>query len=298
MRGRVLLTGGTGLVGTDILSQLVQDDYQVVSLSRRRSPATSSHVKWVQADLASDHPQILKSLPAVDHVVHAAAAREATTEAEVARLQAVNVEFTRALFDWAAAKRVESVVYISGFNFLRRPLSAILDENHPVDPPTPYAASKYQGEVALAEFVSQQRFRGVSLRVSSPVPPSYELLHATVLKTWIDQARQRRPVTVHGRGQRTQDFVATTDVAAAVVLALENSTASGIYNLASGTSLSMLDLAYLIATKWDVRTVLQGSDANEGERWNISIDKARRGLGYRPQFTARSAIERLLASLA
>jgi UDP-glucose 4-epimerase len=297
MRGRVLLTGGTGLVGTDILSRLVQDDYEVVTVSRRPPLVASRRVNWVETDLAANHSQILNALPTVDHLIHAAAAREAMNESEVARLRAVNVGFTEALFDWAVAKRVGVVIYVSGLNFLRRPLAAVIDENHPVDPRTPYATSKYQGEVAVARHASQQHFRAVSLRVSSPVPQSYELLHATVLKTWIDLARQRRPVAVHGRGERTQDFVATTDVAAAVVLALENSAASGTYNIASGTSLSMLDLANLIAARWGAPVAFEGADATEGERWNISIDKARTGLGFRPQFTARSVVEGLLAAL-
>ncbi|HKA08440.1 MAG TPA: NAD(P)-dependent oxidoreductase [Gemmataceae bacterium] len=298
MRGRVLLTGGTGLVGTDILSRLVEDNYEVISLSRRPPIAAWRQVNWIEADLAANHLQILNTLPAVDHVVHAAAAREAVTDADVAQLSTVNIAFTDALFDWAAAKRVATVVYISGFNFLRRPLAAVIDENHPVDPRTPYAASKLRGEVALAEHASQEHFRGVSLRVSSPVPQTYDLLHNTVLKTWIDQARQRGPVTVHGGGERTQDFVATMDVAAAVVLALENSAASGLYNIASGTSVSMLDLAHLIAARWRGPVVFEGTDVNEGERWNISIDKARGGVRYRPQFNSRSAIERLLASIS
>src|SRR2546423_1762295 len=150
MRGRVLLTGGTGLVGTDILGRLVQDDSEVVSVGRRPPPIASPRVTWVEADLATDHRRILGALPAVDHLVHAAAAREATTQAESARLQAVNVAFTEALFNWAAATRVGIVVYISGLNFLRRPLAAVIDEDHPTDPRTPYATSKYQGEVALA----------------------------------------------------------------------------------------------------------------------------------------------------
>src|SRR5262245_20097216 len=296
MRGRVLLTGGTGLVGTDILSRLVEDNYDVVCLSRRPPVTASRQVNWIETDLAANHRQILNTLPAVDHIVHAAATREAVTEADVARLNTVNITFTEAMFDWAAAKRVATVIYISGFNLLRRPLAAVIDEKHPVDPRTPYADSKLRAEVALVEHASQQHFRGLSLRVSSPVPSSYDLLHATVVKTWIDQARQRRVVTVHGGGERTQDFVATTDVAAAVALALENPAASETYNVASGTSLSMLDLANLIAAGWDAPVVFAGTDVNEGERWNISIDKARAGLGYRPQFSARSAIEQLLTT--
>jgi UDP-glucose 4-epimerase len=298
MGRRVLLTGGTGLVGTDVLQRLVEEQYQVVSLGRRRPQTTSSRVTWIEADLATEPRRTLESLPAVDHVVHAAAARTAKTDEELAHMRRVNVGFTEAMFNWAAGRRVDAVIYLSGFNLLRRPLEAIIDESHPVAPLTPYAETKHRGEMLLADHSSRQHFRGVTLRVSSPIPFSYELLHQTVVAKWIDRARGRQSIGVHGRGERCQDFVATEDVAAAVVRAIETPQAYGTYNVASGTALSMLELARLIAARWDAPIVLEREDANTVERWNISIDRASAELGYRPRYTARAAIERLLTMLS
>ena len=70
MAGRVLVTGGTGLVSPDVLARLAGDGYEVVCLSRR-PPAAG--VAWVEADLAADPGPVLAALPAVDFVVHAAA---------------------------------------------------------------------------------------------------------------------------------------------------------------------------------------------------------------------------------
>jgi len=295
MGSRVLLTGGTGLVGPDLVTRLAGDGHEVVCLSRRPPPAAG--VTWVEADLAADPGRVLAALPAVDFVVHAAAAREEPPGEELTYLRRVNVEFTEALFGWAAAGRVRAVVYVSGFNILRRPLQPVITEDHPLAPVTPYAVTKHRGELALAGHAARAGFRGVCLRVSSPIPFAYDRLHQTVVKTWVDRARAGRPLVVHGRGERTQDFVATEDVAAAVVGSLR-SEARGTYNVASGTTLSMRELAELVAARWPVPVRFEGADRLEGERWNISIGRARADLGYRPAYTARAAVERLLAGIA
>ena len=296
MRGRVLLTGGTGLVGPDVVARLVARGYLVHCLSRR--PPLVSGVTWIDADLAGPAASTLASIPPVDFVVHMAAARSGPPGDELAHLRRVNVEFSQALFDWAGSRRVGTVVYLSGFNILRRPLQAVITEKHPVDPVTPYAITKYEGELALAEHSRRLGFRAVTLRLSSPVPFAYDRLHDTVLKSWIDRAGNGQSLVVHGRGERTQDFVATEDIAAAVVGALESPAARGVYNVASGSALSMRELAELIAARWPVPVRLEGEDANGDERFNIAIDRARTDFKYEPQYTARAAIERLLKAVA
>ena len=297
MSGRVLLTGGTGLVGTDIFNRLIQERFEVVGLGRRRPSAVDSPlVTWIEADLSSDPAQVLKSLPSVNHVVHAAAARIGPPD-RGDYLRRVNMEFTDALFDWAGNRRVQSIVYVSGFNILQRPLARVIDEDHPLAPLTRYAVTKYWGEIGMAESAIRHGTRGVSLRVSSPVAFTLEQMHDTVVKSWILRAKAGQPLTVFGQGERTQDFVATTDIAECDRGAIRSPTASGIYNVASGTALSMRQLAELIARRWNSSVVLGGVDPLAKDSWNISIDKARRDLGFAPQYSARAAIEKLLASI-
>jgi UDP-glucose 4-epimerase len=295
MSARVLLTGGTGLVGPDLVARLTASGYEVVCLSRRPPPAAG--VTWVAADLADDPDRVLASVPVVDAVVHAAAARAAPAGDGLAYLRRVNMTFTEALFAWAGSRRAASVVYLSGFNLLRRPLDSVITEDHPLAPVTPYAVAKHWGELALAEHAGRWGFRSVCLRVSSPLPFAYDRLHDTVLKTWIDRARGGQPLVVHGRGERAQDFVATTDVAAAVAAALGHPAARGTYNVASGTTLTMRELAGLVAGRWPVPMRFEGVDALADERWNVAIDRARADFGYDPAHSARAAVERLLAAI-
>lgn len=292
---RVLLTGGTGLIGSAILERLAGAGYYVHCLGRTPPSKQMENVSWIEADISGDPGRILERLPQADAVVHAGAAVRPSSEPDaLSILLASNMAFTEALFRWAASRRVGPVIYISGLNFLRKPLAPLIDESHPLAPLTPYGLSKYWGEIALLEHARDGAYRPVSLRVSSPLPGSRTLLHATVVKRWIELALQKLPLVVHGSGARTQDFVDTADVADAVAAALETESASGVYQIASGQAVSMSELSEQIACRTGSSVVHEGEDANEAERWNLSIEKARKDLSYAPRRSLDATIETLL----
>jgi nucleoside-diphosphate-sugar epimerase len=157
--------------------------------------------------------------------------------------------------------------------------------------------SKYWGEMALMRRASAGDFVPLIVRVSSPVPARFERLHKTVLKRWIDAARDGRAIRIFGQGSRRQDFVACEDLARGVIQAIESPHAHGTYNLASGTTLSMRELAELIASLSGVQTISEGSDPAEEERWVISINKARADFAYSPRSCGKTAVLKLAESV-
>ena len=105
-------------------------------------------------------------------------------------------------------------------------------------------------------------------------------------------------IQVFGGGGRTQDFVAVSDIANAFLSCVENKQVNGIFNIASGNTISMLQLAQLITEKYGNKFVFTGTDANEDDRWNISIEKASEFLQYKPEFSSVSIISELLKNIA
>jgi nucleoside-diphosphate-sugar epimerase len=67
-----------------------------------------------------------------------------------------------------------------------------------------------------------------------------------------------------------------------------------VYNIASGSTVSMRALADLIASYRGTTTISKGDDINESDRWEICIHKASAELGYRPQYTSTDAVKTLL----
>lgn len=297
---KILLTGGTGLIGPDIAEELAKKSCEVYVLTRRVPRQYAANVKWIIEDMYNCSDKFFAELPEVDAVVHAGAAvRAASDEDEFSLYRRVNMEFSERLFRWCgASKNCTSVIYISTLNFLQKPLEKMIVETSPIAPTTLYGIGKFWGERALFHYaMSDVKYRAVSLRVSSPVAAVYGRLHDTVVKKWIGCALAKQAITVFGKGARTQDFVATSDVAQAVSKALFQNEVEGIYNIAAGTSISMLELAEVIAARLDGRIMHVGRDAYEEDRWNISIEKAKREMGYRPRYTSTDIVNKLLDSV-
>ncbi len=296
---RILFTGPTGLVGTAVLSRLLADGHHVLAVSRNPPPTESARLTWRTADLADGADHILSQTPELDAVVHFAAGIHVPDDEEPETWYTrLNADFSRELFAGCARDTIRTAVYASSLNFLRHPLESVINEEHAIAPTTPYGASKYGGEQALFELEKSGGYRAVSLRLPSPIAFDPSLLHRNVVKIWIEAARLGEPIRVYGKGSRTQNFVATVDIAEAVALSLSASDARGVFNIASETPLGMQELAELIASRSGATITNCGSDPKESERWNLDGRKAATQLGFVPRFSSRSAIETLLDNVA
>jgi UDP-glucose 4-epimerase len=292
----ILLTGATGLIGKDVLSVLIERGYDVYCLGRKHPEPVSEKIHFYSADFCAEFPErLLKTIPSIDTVVHMAAhiGGHDPKDDEV-RYQKINIEFTERLLRYCQGGVVSKFIFLSSFSLLKKPLHKSIDENHPVDPVTDYSRSKYQGEQLILKY-AQGHFVPVIFRLSSPIPADYKDLPNTVVKKWIQNAMAKKSIEVFGTGGRTQDFIATGDVANAVLRAIESPKVSGIYNIASGQTLAMKRLAEIIAKHFNVPINFSGADPLENDRWNISIAKARRDFNFSVTLTPEEMIRKVLS---
>ncbi len=300
-KSHVLITGGTGLVGTAITKEFLLANYLVTLLSRNppRDALADPNLRWVCADLGGPFEHVLTKIGNVDFVVHAAASvHDRSDPWSLEQIANVNIVASRKLFSWCGLTGVRKVVFVSSLSVLRRPLVLPISEAHPVGPSTPYAMSKLWGEEELHRQALAAGFTYVVLRVSSPIPSTFEELPCTVVRHWLEAAEQGKALRVFGTGCRSQDFVSCSDIGAAVLRSIESPMATGVYHIGSGEVLSMLELAKLIGRFRRSAIVLDGLDSNESERWELSLDRARNDLGYMPKIPGRIAIEQLAERLS
>jgi UDP-glucose 4-epimerase len=294
MQRHVLVTGGSGLVGSSIVRRLVAADCQVTELSRRPPANPHGQVRWVRADLSVDTLASLQNLPAVDDVVHVAAAIHDTGDAKsLSVLADTNIRGCDQLFRWCAERAVRRVVMIGSLSVLRRPLCVPITESHPVGPMSPYAMSKLWNEEQLLRHSREAGFTAIVLRISSPIPASFESMPPTVVRTWIEAALCGASIRVFGSGNRSQDFVSCADIAEAVWCSLDSPGAAGVYHIGSGVPMSMHDLATTIARFRKTPIMFVGIDPNDNDRWQLSLERARSDLQYVPKHTGQEAIESL-----
>jgi UDP-glucose 4-epimerase len=181
------------------------------------------------------------------------------------------------------------LVYISSVPVIGCPLQHPITEDHPTQPSTAYHASKLFGE-CLMRLAEGNGCRAASLRLTSPSGPGTP--ENRILAVFVRRALAAEPLQVLGRGTRRQNYVDVRDVAVAVGACLAKH-ASGVYNIAAAESISNSELAQtcidVLSSSASIDFVGK-PDPEEGTVWDVSVSKACRELGYRPQFTIRDSI--------
>lgn len=302
----LLITGGSGTVGRPLAEYFVSGGYRVYLLARhpeaaaleigeRGRPVIMDLEAFVLKGLAAFHGHLDNQLNPgqLAGIVHTAALLPSGSEAIPAQLLRVNVTATDYLWQWAVQRRIPAFVFTSGFNFLARPHTYPITEEHLQGADNVYGLSKMGAEMILAS-AAECPTRTYTLRLSSPVPPKAALLQRTVVRIMLERAVNKQTVHYFSKGERRQNFVATEDVAQAVHCCLRSEATPGLYNIAAPDSLRMRALAELIGGHFGA--VAQSADQPDpltNEHWNISIDKARKALGYAPRFTSADSIGRL-----
>ncbi len=212
MSRRVLVTGATGGLGRELVSQLRAAGYQVRATGRDRAIGAQLEAEFLPADLVTDPLEPL--LDDVDMVFHLAAL--SSPWGSRAAFEAINVTATRRLVDAARAAGCEGLVYASTPSIYAEPRDRIgLTEDSPVGPrfANAYAATKYAAE-RLVLAADAPGFRTVAIRPRAIVGP-----HDTVLLPRILRAGRRGRFPLPGGGNALIEPTDVRDAAAAFVAA-------------------------------------------------------------------------------
>jgi UDP-glucose 4-epimerase len=294
---KLLITGATGLIGTALVNKLIKEGIEVTALCRNKKLGFNSDVNWIEIDFKDQTIDLGGLLANVDILIHNAAVKSEQTPDEIKEMRSFNFDFTERLLVASAKQGLKKIIFSSGLNIIAKPLPDLITEDAAVNPITIYAQSKWFAEQKIESLAKEHDFSFNILRISSPVSFDLDMMPVTVVKKWIGQSLAGQNIQVFGKGTRTQDFVAVPDIADAFVNCIQQDEVSGIFNIASGTAISMLDLAKMISGKFSNQYQFCGEDVNEKDRWNISIKKAQQQLNYVPKYNSTQTITALLNNI-
>ena len=292
MTKKILVTGASGFLGTHLIKQLYDEGYNVVGMYRNLS---NKKYPWksIEFDLLN---QDLAKIPFndIDSIVHCAAVIPTNFFSEDACIAAdFNLQMDSAVIKYCAANGIRLIypsgTSVYGFTELH------VDEHTPVNPLGLYTAGKLQGE----DLIQEKLDKYVILRISAPYGPGQK--HNTVLKLFIENAIAGADITYYGTGKRKQDFTHVSDVTNSVKCCLNHQVLNGIFNIASGSSISMKSLAQLIVslTPGCQSKILPADkpDVQENYQPEFDISKARRLLGWEPAVSLESGIKEWINAL-
>jgi UDP-glucose 4-epimerase len=292
---RILVTGGQGLLGGAAARRFAEAGMEVVATQRGGSGALSG-IDWFRADLL--RPDALDGLEPPDAVVHTAAMLPRSHEASDAEAEA-NRQIDEAIFE-AAQRWGASVVFTSSVAVYGSavPPAAGLSEREPSRPVGAYAAEKAWAEERGRQLAAAEGSFFTSLRVSAPYGPEQRPM--TVLRTFVERASRGEALLYWGSGARHQDFIHADDVAGACQAAFEHQ-GGGTFNVASGETVTMRELAQIIARVAGLpASAVQAAgtpDAGEGTRVAYSVAQGRGVLGWEPRISLPDGVSSWLARL-
>ncbi len=293
---RVLVTGGAGTIGSHLVDQVLQAgaahvdvlDNLVRGRKENLAEATASgRMALVEGDIV-DRDLVNDLTKGVDLVFHQAAIRITQCAEEPRLALEVLVDGTFNVVEAAAAHRVDKLVYASSASVYGLAETFPTDErHHHHNNDTFYGAAKSFNEGMIRSFRAMQGLDYVGLRYFNVYGPRMDVhgFYTEVLVRWMERIADGQSPIIFGDGSQTMDFVYTTDIARANVLAATSDLREGVYNIASQVETSLLELARALLRAMDSDLdVEHGPErgVNGVTRRLADIGAARRDLGWSP----------------
>ncbi len=295
---RVLVTGGSGFIGSHVVDRLTAAGYAPRIYDLRHSPHhPEGSIDTVIGDLL-DTDRLLYALRDCDAVIHLAASADVgIVAAEPVAAEETNARGTLSVLEAARAVDLERVVYGSTIWVYGESEAGTIDESSPVGLPKHlYTASKLAGEMYCTSYEELYDVPFTILRFGIPYGPRSR--PAAVIPIFVRKAMAGEPLTIAGDGMQTRRFVYVEDLAEGIVRGLQPQAENRVYNLASNHTVTIRGLADVVGDVVGsveiVHTPGRNGDFGGAE---ISNERAFEELGWVADTPLEVGISRYLDSL-
>lgn len=306
---RVLVTGGSGFIGSHIVDLLVQEKCSEIividnMIRGRRSnldaAMASGRVRLVEGDIR-DGALMADLVKGTDTVFHQAALRITHCAAEPDEAMAVMVQATYDLLQQCRAAGTRKVVMASSASVYGMAAHFPTTEDEPAYPNrTLYGAAKAFGEGLLRSFNDMYGMDYVALRYFNVYGPRMDLhgRYTEVMVRWMERIASGQPPIVFGDGLQTMDMINVRDVARANILSAKADVTDTVFNVGSETETSLLGIASLLSQAMGRNDLVpvhaEERAINPVPRRLCSAHAARTQLGFRPQIPLATGLRELV----
>jgi len=301
-----LVTGGAGFIGSHLIDRLVERDVGIVVLDNfitgridhLRSHLDKPNFHLLKGDVRNKS-DLRKALKNVGTVFHLAAIVSLDFSLENPLLtNEVNVSGTLNLLDESLRADVESFINVSSCAIYGDPVYTPIDEEHPVNPLSPYAASKFAAENYCQMYHTVYGLKTTSLRFFN-VYGSRQTSgpYGGVISRFIERLKKGQPPLIFGDGEQTRDFLYIGDAIDAALSILSCTDCAGkAINVGSGRETTINELATILIESFGIRSIkpeYAKPRAGDIEKSCADISKAQRLLDFSPRISLREGLRRL-----
>ena len=264
-----LVTGGEGFIGGKIVERLNCDSYD-----------TTSNQDILDKEKLSDS---LNNIEVVFHTAAKISVPESQEQPE--KYYEVNVEGTKNLVTLSNAKIIFSSSAAVYGEYNRK-----VSEKDVLNPESNYSQNKIDGEELLSKS------NGISLRYFNVYGPGQSKEYAGVISIFIEKALNGEPLIIYGNGNQERDFVYVEDVVDANIAAMNYSGSEKIFNMGSGNSVKLIDLAKSIIKVCESDSKIIFRKPRHGDLFYSCADitKAKNELNWMPKTDLETGLKKTI----
>ena len=305
-RSTVVVTGGAGFIGSELVRQLAAAGSRVVVIDnlvngkRENLAGVAGDVTLLEEDIRKT-PAFGPVLQDASIVYHLACLGVRHSVHSPVENHDVNASGTLRLLDASRAAGVPKFVYVSSSEVYGTARWAPMNEDHPTFPCTVYGGSKLAGEAYTRAFYRTYGYPTVVVRPFNTYGPRshHEGDSGEVIPKFLLRCLAGKPMVIFGDGTQTRDFTYVSDSARGIILAGAEAAAVGAtINLGSGVEVTVNELARTIAAAAGrAEADVVHDDPRPGDVLRLCADmsQARTRLGYSVSVTLADGLAKLLA---
>jgi UDP-glucose 4-epimerase len=243
---RVLVTGGSGFIGSHVVDKLRARGHEPVIYDLRPSPWHERGSVDTVLGSITDREALERALHSCDAVAHLAAVADVNdVHASPEDAERVNARGTVAVLEACRRAGVKRVLYASTIWVYSDTESDVVDEDTLLPPPSHlYTSTKLAGELYCKSYQELYGIDYTILRFGIPYGPRAR--EAAVIPAFVNKAFKGEPLTLSGDGMQSRRFVYVEDLAEGVASGLDDIAVNRIYNLVSDENVTIKQIAELV----------------------------------------------------
>lgn len=295
---KIIVTGGAGFIGSHLCDELSKENeviaYDDLSAGKRENLAQGK-AKLVKADIL-DEAALAKEMKNTDVVFHEAALVSVPLSLQNPELcMKINVQGTANVLKAAADAGVKKVILAGSAAVYGNEISGKAKEDMAGGFKSPYAISKFQMEEWARKYSEDAGMQTIVLRYFNVYGARQDASsqYSGVISKFIHSFKTGTTPVIYGDGKQTRDFVFVSDVVDANILA-RSAKKSGTYNIASGKSVTLLDVIGALNRITGKNLQPKFEKARDGDIRNSAADiaLARKELGFGPKVFLEEGLKR------
>ncbi len=299
----LLVTGGLGFIGSNFVHHILETgknalvtnlDYEGLGSNRANVADLSGdkRYRYVKADLA-DKTTLRKALKDAEFVVNFAA--ETHVDRSIANPELFfnsNAKGSFNLLELVRENNVRKIIHVSTDEVYGSKLSGSFDENSPLNPSSPYSATKAAGDLMARAWYTTYKVPVIVVRCTNNFGP-YQHPEKFIPKIII-RTSNGQEVPLYGGGKQIRDWIYVRDFCAGIEKALENGEPGEVYNFSAGNEISNRKVAEMVLkhmSKTNARITSVEDRPGHDYRYSLSSEKARHELDWKPEHSLDSALQ-------